>query len=51
MDYLLFASVIKSFLTKELHKKIMEFVVNLKKSVPGPAVYNPPRGITPKTKI
>ena len=30
MEHMLFASVIKSFLTKELHKKIMKFVVNLK---------------------
>ena len=28
MDYMLFASVTKSFLTKELHKKIMKFAVN-----------------------
>ena len=51
MDYMLFASIIKSFLTKEIHKKIMKFVVNFKKSVPGPAVYNSSRGITSKTKI
>ena len=51
MDYMLFASVIKGFLTEELHKKIMKFVVNLEKSVLGSAIYNPPRGITPKAKI
>ena len=51
MDYMLFASVIKGFLTEELHKKIIRFFVNFKKSVLGPAVFNPPRGITPKTKI
>ena len=34
-----------------LQKKIMKLVVNFKKSILGPAVYNSPRGITPKTKI
>ena len=52
MDYMLFAIVIKSFLTQELHKKKnMKFFVNKKKSVLGPAVYNPLRKIPPKTKI
>ena len=34
----------KVFLQKSLTIKIMKFVVNLKKSVLGPAVYNPLRG-------
>ena len=51
MDYMLFASAIKSFVTKELHKKNHEICRKLRKSVLGPAVYNPPRGITSKTKI
>ena len=52
MDYILFASVIKSFLTKELHKKNHEICRKFKKkSVLDPAVYNPLRGITLKTKI
>ena len=51
MDYMLFASVLKSFLTKELHKKYHEICRKLKKSVLSPAVYNPPRDKTSKTKI
>ena len=40
----------KVFLQKSFTKN-HEICRKLKKSVLGPAVYNPPRGITPKTKI
>ena len=46
-----FASVIESFLTKDLHKKNHEICRKFKKYVLGPAVYNPPRGKTSQTKI
>ena len=49
MDYMLFAY--QKFSYKRASQKNHEFVVNLEKSILGPADYNLPRGITPNQRF